>query len=175
MTNATIHAALLARIPALAESTESLLRAQFAGLLGQFGENMKGICNSRSYSVWVNTIRGLCDRAEPSDKKPWEHDRGVYTLNDEKVARAARRIAEGAATAWEAKINAKLGELDDATVHADGVRFMISGHRAGKKITIDQDMIVNVSPKGTLFNQFPARIYIDGKFTSAANYAKVFA
>jgi hypothetical protein len=34
-------------------------------------------------------------------------------------------------------------------------------------------MIINVSPKGKLFNQFPARIYVNGKFTSAAAYAKL--
>jgi hypothetical protein len=36
-------------------------------------------------------------------------------------------------------------------------------------------MIMNVSSRGTLFNQFPARIYVDGKFTSEAKFKKEIA
>ena len=35
------------------------------------------------------------------------------------------------------------------------------------------DLADFIGVKGTLFNQFPSRIYLDGKFTSAANYAKI--
>jgi hypothetical protein len=55
----------------------------------------------------------------------------------------------------------------------DGARFRIVGIKNDRSICIEQDRIVNVSPKGTLFNQFPARIYVNGKFTSAAAYAKL--
>ena len=73
-----------------------------------------------------------------------------------------------------AEIAAKLGELDGAEVrHLDGYRFAVVGTKDGRTVRIEQDMIVNISVKGTLFNQFPSRIYVDGKFTSAANYAKL--
>lgn len=37
-----------------------------------------------------------------------------------------------------------------------------------------QDRIFNVISKGTLYNQWPARIYIDGKRISEAAYKRLF-
>lgn len=85
-------------------------------------------------------------------------------------------MADDVVAVWANKVQAKMGELDDATVHyVSGTAFRITGTRGGRKVTIEQHMIINVSRLGRLFNQWPSRIYVDGQFTSEAKYKKMFA
>jgi hypothetical protein len=73
-----------------------------------------------------------------------------------------------------AKVNVKAGELTDSKVlRVSGANFRITGMKGDKKVMIEQNQIINVSVKGKLFNQFPARIYVDGKFYSAAAFKKI--
>lgn len=167
-----LHAAIEAHKPALAASFTSRIQATFDYLVQKFGDRMEGIYNTTSSHVWRETVRPLCTSTRTGDL------RGSlsYQLNPEKVAEAAARYADLTAAAWEGKIQAKLGELDAATVHRlDGLRFRITGTRAGRAVEIQQDMILNVSSKGTVFNQFPARLYVERKFTSEAAYKRMFA
>jgi len=100
-----------------------------------------------------------------------------YTINADSVAKFADKQVTEMLASWEAKLVAKLAELDNAEAvrQHSGVAFVITGTKAGQPISIEQSMIVNVSSKGLLFNQFPARIYVAGKFTSEAAYKRQFA
>ena len=152
--------ALEAYKPNLEARFASLTKWTFRNLSEKFGPAMRNVANSTHYKSWAS-IRNMTIWAD-----------GEYVLSDAKIALRAEAFAEATIASWAAKIEAKLGELDNADVnHVDGCRFNIVGEKAGRKIQIEQDMIVNVSSKGLLFNQFPARIYVDGKFTSAAKYA----
>jgi hypothetical protein len=96
-----------------------------------------------------------------------------YVINAEKLANHAKCYADATVEEWLGKINAKLGDLVDAEVkRMDGVAFLITGSRNDHKVAIEQRMIVNVSARGTPFNQFPARIRVDGKAISEAAYKK---
>lgn len=99
---------------------------------------------------------------------------GNYHIDQAAAADKGREYADATIAAWHDKITGKIKDLQNSTVHQlDGNRFIITGERDGKKITIDQDMIINRSANGTMFNQFPARIYVDGKFHSEAAYKKL--
>lgn len=162
MTNLT--AALDAHKPALEEYFVGFAERRFANLVHQFGPALRGVYNSNQARNWgaiASLTRTLGDRIG-SEK----------VLDADRVAAAAKQFADATVATWADKIAAKLGELDSAEVrHLDGFRFAVTGSKAGRSACIEQDMIINVSSKGTLFNQFPARIYVDGKFTSAAKYA----
>jgi hypothetical protein len=156
--------ALEAHKPNLEARFISFTTARFNRLVEQFGPALRGVYNSGQYRNW-QAIAGctvsLGDRVNSE-----------YALDDARLAAAAKHFAEETVAAWAAKIEAKLGELADAEVrHLDGARFNIIGRKGDRRVRIEQDMIVNVSNKGTLFNQFPARIYVDGKFMSAAKFA----
>lgn len=170
-----IAEALQAKKPDVADMAVRMIESQFAFLLRQFGETMDGVANSRSYSLWNETVRGLCERIQIGEKKPYGNVTH-YALSPERLARYADKYADGVIASWEAKIAEKVGELEGATVaNISGCQFRISGTRFGHAVTIEQDMIVNVSSKGRLFNQFPARIYLSGKFISAAKYKALAA
>ncbi len=88
----------------------------------------------------------------------------------------AEKYGEHAALDWFHKTGAKLGELEDATLlGASGGDVSVNGLRAGRQVSMQQQRILKASPKGKLFHQFPARIYVDGKFTPEADYIRMFA
>ena len=159
-----ITAALEAHKPSLEAYFVGFAERRFANLVSQFGPALRGVYNSdqaRNWGAIASLARSIGDRISSE-----------YVLDADRVAAAATAFAEATVATWADKIAAELGELDSAEVrHLDGYRFAVTGSKGDRKIRIEQDMIVNVSSKGTLFNQFPARIYVDGKFTPAAKYA----
>jgi hypothetical protein len=158
--------ALEAYKPNLEERFISFTTGRFNRLVEQFGPTLRGVYNSNEYRNW-QAIAGCTART--GDRTSSE-----YVLDEARLAAAAKQFADETVVAWAAKIEGKLGELADATVQRlDGARFNIVGTKNGRNVCIEQEMIVNVSSKGTLFNQFPARIYVDGKFTSAAKFAAI--
>jgi hypothetical protein len=172
--DAEITAALEAHKPALAASFAHIVRVQYARIVEQFGPTARGVANSTSYKVWANTVRPCCNIVKVAgDLSGLET---TYVINEERLAKAAAAYANEVVLSWLGKINEKLGELDTAECpHFEGDRFLITGTRAGKTVLIEQDRIINISSKGTIFNQFPARIYVDRKFTSAVAYKRAFA
>lgn len=169
-----IKEALQAKKPEIAAMAARIVESQFNRLVEQFGVTMKGVANSDSYRLWSETIRALCT----STKVETDHSgrSNPYALNPAAVAAYAEQYAVEVVESWETKIAEKMGELEGATVfNVSACNFHICGLRFGKAVRIEQDMIVNVSSKGKLFNQFPARIYVEGKFTSAAKYKKLAA
>mgnify|MGYP005850691339 CR=1 FL=1 len=131
-------------------------------LIDKFGPHLRGIANAGEYHVWQGIV-AACRRT----------DEGV-AVNPAQLARLAAAYAQDTLASWAAKIEAKLGDLDNARlVRGAGADFTLSGEREGRRVVIEQQMIVNVSPRGLLFNQYPARIYVDGKFTSAKAYAEM--
>jgi hypothetical protein len=135
-------------------------------LVRVYGPALRGVVNSRDYNVYANSVRPVTRRVGVgSVNDPVE-------INEAYLAKRAAEYAEATVASWAAKIEAKLNGLNDAEViRGQGASFTLRGTKNGRRIVIDQDMIVNCSSKGTLFNQFPARIYVDGKFMSAAKYA----
>jgi hypothetical protein len=177
--NQALTDALLARKPEVAASITRLVEAQYAMLLREFGGSDTferpgyHVANSRFYTVFSEIIRPLCTRTDEGGVGRKVHH---YTLDPARVAAYADKRATESVLAWEGKLAAKMGELEGATVaYLHGNVFAVNGTKQGHAVRVEQDMIINVSSKGKLFNQFPARLYVDGKFTSAAAYAKKFA
>lgn len=168
MTNQPLIDALEARKPALRDRYEQIIRNRFARCIDRFGPSLRGLYNSEM-SDFGATIQSVSTRQGNRLTDP-------VHLDEAKLAAHLDLITEQTVKAWFDKIDAKMGELEDATVtHLAGADFEIYGTREGRKVYIVQQMILNVSPRGRLFNQFPARIYLDGKFISAAKYAKAFS
>jgi len=138
-------------------------------MVRELGPGLKGVSSSWA---WAKTWREFLSRFVEGVSFRGE---GEARLNSERMAQAAAEYADAVVAEWAGKVREKLGELNNATVaRMDGVGFVIRGERAGRAVTIEQSMIVNVSRLGRPYNQFPARIYVDGKFTSAAAYKKLF-
>ena len=163
-----LTAALEAHAPRFAEYYREQTRRLFARLTKEYGAALRGVYNSGWSSAGMAVINQIADRAQSSSVS--EH----YTLNEEKLAAYADNAAHSLVTAWIGKIEQKVGELESPEVcHVNDYAYLITGTRNGQEVTIDQNMIINVSKRGVMFNQFPARITLDGKKISAAAYAKM--
>ena len=173
--NTELPAAFEAFKPEIAEQYARMIRNSFNHYVEKFGPSMRGIANSESYRFWSNTVRGNTT-TEGGEIVGGRQNPHTYHINEDRLAANGKKYAEAVVAEWAGKIEAKLGELDGAEVKTmTGVAFLITGTRNGRKVTIEQQMILQSSPKGTLFNQFPARIYVDGKFTPEAKYKAAFA
>lgn len=152
-----LQVALAAFAPQIAESFAAITRRELKRVTEEFGADHRGVYNSNAAHFYRETLAALLTNKE---------------MDEGKLARAADAYAAATVEAWQSKIEEKLGELESAEVqHLSGTSFAITGEKAGRRVRIEQSMILNVSSKGTLFNQYPARIYVNGKFTSAKAYA----
>lgn len=151
------------------DQIKNAVRHTFKTLLKAHGSGMKGVYSSRLARVWAETIRPCC---ESTSNIPSQNQ---YLLSESLLDRFANARAQEMADEVLAKVDSKVGELTDVIVHRVGIgaNFQIAGVKGDRKVWIEQTQIINFSSKGKLFNQFPSRIYVDGKFTSAANFAKI--
>ena len=143
------------------------VRFSFNNLITTFGPTMSGVANSRQYRLWSETVRPCCDRSS-------NRIGADYSLSEERLASFAARLSNDMADDVLNKVDAKVGQLDTAAVtYVSGANFLINGSKNGRGVSIEQNQIINVSVKGKLFNQYPSRIYVEGKFMSAAKFAQI--
>lgn len=174
--NAALKAALDAYKPEIAARFDRFIRNTFAAMVEDHGPSLKGAGNSHR---WARTLSGTVRPFIRTVLPEGQYSGRIgdpYEINEERLKAGAAKYAEQVVESWATKIEAKMGELDSAEVRAMGnCTFRISGTKLGRNVHIEQNMIVNVSSKGTLFNQFPARIYLEGKAISEAKFKKLAA
>lgn len=152
--------------PEIANRYAKQVRRSFENMVEVLGSSLKGVYNSWQFARTWSAIVG----------KYVDFKDGIATINEGRLAEGAARYAEAASQEWQTKIESKLGDIEVAEiVRHDGARFVIVGRRNGHSVAIEQDMIVKASTKGLLFNQFPARIYVDGNFMPEKKYHAMFA
>jgi hypothetical protein len=177
----TIHDALEALRPDLEKRYQANVRSTFAHLIETFGPAVEGIYKSHNYQsahVWRHVCAPVVRHVyldEAGNPTPRYSRRTRYELDEARLEKESVAYAQSVALHWEVKILGKLQEMEQVEVrYLDGHRFSITGTRAGQHIQIEQSLIIKRSTKGLLFNQWPARIYVDGKFTPEAAYKRLF-
>lgn len=167
--NKEIHTAIVTHIT---ECCKSTIEHQFAAMLSKFGPTMGNASNDYEFSqIWRESVRPACDVTRGDRLRP---NLNTYSLSEVKLDAIAGRHAQAAADEVIAKVTTKVGELENGELdYLGGASFRIKGSKGAHKVLIEQSQIINVSSKGNLFNQWPARIYVDGKLTSAAALSKI--
>jgi hypothetical protein len=113
-----------------------------------------------------------CMKGEQADYR----SPAIYSLCEEKLAKNADRWAHAQVDGMIAKTVGKIGDLDDVTYRFHGYGdFNIKGTVNGKQVNIDQQTVIKQSSKGTIFAQFPMRLYVEGQFTPAKAYNEAVA
>ena len=153
-----------ARKPAIAEDYRDWIGAVWRNFLKNYGPKMK-LAKDQAYpKSWITNVKPVMDRTAEG-----------YQINSDKLNRAADDYAHAVVESWKGKIMSKLSDLDEPEVdRLDGTSFRLYGKKGGSDVRIEQNMIINVSVLGTRYAQFPARIYVDGKFMSELAYKKRF-
>lgn len=154
-------------VEVFAAQIDKSVRFHFENITKIFGADAKGVANSRHYRMWSETVRPCCDRSN-------NRMDGTYSLNEERLAKFTASLASDMADEVLGKVDAKVGELTNPNViRVSGANFIINGTKSDRAVRIEQNQIINVSVKGKLFNQYPSRIYVDGKFTPATKFATI--
>ena len=158
-------------IPQIAASYEASVIRTYDSMVAKLGPTLRNVSNEWGFArAWTNLV-GQYVRREGNKMN------GATSIDAERLAKGAAAYAAMIVAEWNVKVTAKLECLEDARLlraNVNGASFVITGTRDGKKITIEQIIVHKVSTKGTPFCQFPARIYVDGKFTSEAAYKKIW-
>ena len=162
MTN-TIATAFADFVPVLAESFAAYHRRRVARMIEQGMTSREAYAFSKESYSFAKT-----DGNTLSSK--------VVGVSEEWLAKCAAEYAQHTVSAFVAKLTKKLQTLSGVDVRrADGATFVITGTLGDKAVRVEQRQTMNVSPKGTLFHQWPARIYVNGKFTPEAAFKKIAA
>jgi hypothetical protein len=166
-------------LPLFASTYTRFVENTFAALVERLGPDLRMRNAGRSDYAQRDAIRSFIRHEDitTAERIATGKIQGNAYLVAERVEKGAAEYAAATVEMLLAKIEAKLEDLDESEViDIDGAaRFTIRGKRAGRRVEIEQTRILNVSSRGLLFNQYPARIYVDGKFTSEAKYKALFA
>ena len=178
--NAVLKAAFLGLAPDLAAEYAAEVRRVFAGVAYRYPDGKIPAYpeyDDRDYRVIRTLLSDSCAFVEGNRRAATKAEqRPTLVMDEEKLARVAKKYGEEVSLTWYRKTNEKLGGVADVTVsdHRDGV-LSVTGMLGGKVVLLSQQRILKRSPKGLLFHQFPARIYVDGKFTTEAAFKKMVA
>ena len=161
-------------VPGIAEMHENYYRRTLAGLRERHGPTYGLGCRLDSYSRDYALVRTVATFLR------FEHGRGSGKIADPRAVDEQHLIAtcqqdaQAQVDMFVVKLERKLADLADvAMVEVKGMRFTIIGRLGERQVRVEQTITVSVSPKGKVFNQFPARIYVDGKFMSEAKYKQL--
>jgi len=180
--NDALNNALDALRPAIATEYKEWVTKVFFSMTARFGADLKNVYNSRSDSrTFSCVVARNVDHLEvekmwvDAETKTFHPQKLAYFLNPTRLEKNAQEYAQAQVDSWRAKIQGKMGELESAKVEwfSQSGQFTITGVKNGRAIAIHQTRIMKTSSRGLLFHQFPARIYVDGKFTSEAAYKKM--
>ena len=147
-------------ITRLIEAYEGNLR----GLGNQFSADGAAYRNSREFIAYESSTSTLVTRK-------------AVGVNADRLQRAGDEYAKAVLAKFVAKLSKKLAGVTEVKVvraDANGT-FIITGKMGDALVSIEQQKIWKVSSKGLFFHQWPARIYVDGKFTPEATFKKLAA
>ena len=99
-----------------------------------------------------------------------------YKIDNDRIAKESIRYAQAQVDAFKFKLNQKLADLTDIeNLRITGSDFRFCGSLGEHEVLVEQTTVLKCSNKGTLFNQWPCRIYVNGKFMSEAAFKKLAA
>jgi hypothetical protein len=173
-TTTTIRTALEAEKANAAASFTQYVNAVYTRLVelvGDTSEAFKGIARGRKGEYYQSLHMAISPLLTRSEVEGVERCR----LVEHRIAAAAAEYADQTIDQMITKLEGKIGDLHEVEVlkvspGASGVT--LRGLRGGDVVAIEQRQILNCSPKGKLFNQYPALIYVNGKKTSEAAYKR---
>lgn len=174
-----IGTALLATLDSLTAAIDRRYRSQFDivayryELLDGMGFGPKNRYNPAAAHSMVLA------RSSRRDYIPGYGEVTVFSreIDAEKSLTQARADAKMTLSVWVAKLVAKLGAVDSARCNwNDGHNIELTVTKCGRTVVLRQQIVWKRGPRsGRDFAQFPARIYLDGKFVAEKEFKAAFA
>jgi len=164
---------------ALEEQYKQQVIFHFEKMKSVLGDTLKGVFNYQYALIFRELVQRNVKKDLPKAVLMYSiNDKTPYVIDEVKLQENARKYAIITIEDAARKIVSKVGELTDmkgSTLNTAGMGIVFSarGKRGADEVHIDQSMIINTSRNGKVFNQWPARIYVNGKLVSEKNYKKL--
>jgi hypothetical protein len=175
-TATTITAAFAAHQDRLADEAIKSLRGTLERAKDLHGPRLRSVYGCPRFGqIWSATLSSLCV-LEGATFSIFGAVGGEYKLVEERAAAWAAAWAKAEVEAAAAKLIAKVGDLKHVKIVGAPERgsFILVGHHPNyAPVRVEQSRVLNVSSKGKLFNQWPARIYVDNKPVSEAAFKQI--
>ncbi|WP_371438336.1 hypothetical protein [Polaromonas sp.] len=162
--------------PALIQAYSEFVKSLLARELEKRGPALPldGTWDTGRYLI-EGTLAPICDIAYEKDGIG---NRKIvsYTLSEAKLTKVATEYGYAASLDWFRKTNEKVGALERPRLVGNAFGDIeIRGTRCGKAVTLQQQRVFKVSVLGKPYLQFPARLYVDAKFTPEKEYHALFS
>ncbi len=175
--NPALKEAFEAQAPALAREFVEYIRKIEAGAREAFPDGIPHYVSATGPKAIFRDSIAILRTLSDTVTKRGQDGKEMHTLvlNEGKLAREAEDYGARTALQWFHKTNQKLGDLQNPVLISDrDGQVHVKGERGGQAVELVQQRIINVSPLGKLFHQFPSRIYVGGKFMTEEAYAKAY-
>lgn len=165
--------AMLVYAPLLAADWERWALSSFKNMTDELGAELKGLYDGKGRE-WLPVYHKLQSVLRQRDIDDYRKPHPYY-INEDLLKAHAAEYGNTVATEWYRKMQDKLVNITDVKVsmlHGNHGDITVDGINSGKKIHINQQTVFKFSTRGTPYHQFPALIYVNGKFTPEAEYKK---
>ena len=166
----SIREILIAEAPTFAAEFVEYYEKFYADNVEEIGHKWLSNAYDGRRERWNHVIVRCFDKGESNS---FDAEYGAF--NRDKLIAMGDEYGEARALEWANKIEAKLENVDGVEItNWSRGSFGFAGTRDGKKVSLIQQTVTKVSKNGVWFHQFPARIYVDGKFFSEKAYKELF-
>lgn len=166
----TIITAFDAMVPTLAENFEAGAHRTINSIFAEYDDTDRRFPSRKmrqyDFHRWT-AVRGFC-----------KMQGNLYTNNIEtaKLRKAGKEYAKEQIGIFTRKLVAKLGNLTSCEVpKIEGTEFTVRGKIGKRTVVVEQRIVYKWSQYGRPFVQWPARIYVDEKFTPEAQFKLIRA
>ncbi|HEY4529159.1 MAG TPA: hypothetical protein VIG97_02335 [Luteimonas sp.] len=171
--------------PELEKDFERYIESAFKALADRYGSDMVKLLGAYygSRSKLPENVRGADIETYRKTVQRFLtgaslQERTAPVLDRARLDREAKSYAKQQIDQFVVKLTQKLGDLTDVRirqVNPHSFECIITGSLRGHSVSVNQSAKFVVNQHGTAFHQWPALIYVDGKFTTESAFKRLAA
>jgi hypothetical protein len=162
-------------VPAIAANFESWVTTNLDRILAKYdSKQIRNLGNSFSNdgAIWrqLRTFTYMVD----NEGNKTSRFTSMYKVDYNRIKNESIRYAQAQVDSFKHKLQQKLSGLTDiSNLAINGLEFSFRGTLAEHLIHIEQTTVLKCSKNGKLFNQWPCRIYVNGKMMPESKFKKL--
>jgi hypothetical protein len=164
-----------AMVPAIAVNFENWVTKALERILAKYQpKEIKNLGNSFSDDggVW-RQLRTFTIMVDENGEKTNRYT-SIYQVDYDRIKAESIKYAQAQVDSFKHKLQQKLADLTDiSNLHISGLEFTFLAKLNEHQISIEQTTVMKCSKNGKLFNQWPCRIYVNGKMMPESKFKKL--